>query len=99
ITTTEHNILMKNYTEYWYEKFFNVHHIAYIKETTLQNPIRMTELEKIYGKEWLSIHFIDYKKRLRGIEYSYSSKIRDIRERRMIKKLTQMTPMPEELID
>ena len=99
ITSIEHNILIKKYTEYWYEKFFNIHHILYIKETTLQNPIRMDELDKIYGREWLDKHFIEYKKHLRGIEYSYSSKIKDIRERRMIKKLTQLNALPDEIID
>lgn len=96
ITPTEHKILIKTYGEYWYEKFFNTHHINFIKESTLQNPIRMTDIGKIYDKKWINTHFIDYKPQLRGIEYSYGSKIKDFYERKMIKKLTQQNVLIQE---
>lgn len=99
ITSSEHNILIKVYGEYWYEKFFNTHHINFIKESTLQNSIKMTELGKIYDKKWINTHFVDYKQKLRGVEYSYGSKIKDLYDRRMIKKLTQNVTISEEMPD
>lgn len=98
ITESEHNILIKNYGDYWYEKFFNIRHINFIKDTTLKNTIRLSELDKLFGKKWRTTHFAEDKIHARGIEYSYEAKFKETQERRIIRKLTQ-SPIPEEIVD
>ena len=95
----ETNLLIKNYGDYWYEKLFNSHHITFIKETTLKNPTRMKELQTIYGDEWVTQHFTDYKKHLKTISYSYENMIKDERERKVVKKVIQQQQGVEENID
>ena len=62
ITEQEIEILVGKYGEFWYEKFFNSYHIAFTKETTNKNAVKMKELKERYGIEWIKAHFDNYQK-------------------------------------
>lgn len=94
----ESEILIKNYGPFWYEKFFNSYHISFTKETTVKNPTKMKELQSIYGAEWISLHFVNYKKRIEVTTYSYATVVKEERERKIVKKIIQKQA-DEELID
>lgn len=89
ITKSDTEILIKTYGVYWYEKFFNINHINYIKETTYKNNIKMKELNERYGKEWIDLHFIKYKKHLETVTYSYESLIKQNKDRRNLENATK----------
>ena len=96
----ELNIIQKNYGEYWYEKFFNSYHIHNIKETVVKNPAKTKELKSIYDNKWFTDHFINYKKKLETIIYSYEAMVKEERERKNIKKLMQRQQYEaEEIVD
>ena len=99
VNSSETSILIKNYGEYWYEKFFNVKHLNFIRDVTTQNPQRTSELKKIYGDDWFDKHFIKYKKRYEVTTYDYSSMVKRERERRIYKKITEKQLEPDEIID
>ena len=99
VNSSETSILIKNYGEYWYEKFFNVKHLNFIRDVTTQNPQRISELKKIYGDDWFDKHFIKYKKRYEVTTYDYSSMVKRERERRIYKKITEKQLEPDEIID
>ncbi len=85
----ERDILIKNYGEYWYEKFFNSYHINNIKETVPKNPAKLKELKSIYDTKWINEHFINFKKRYETVTYSYEYMVKEERERKMVKKVIQ----------
>src|ERR1700733_8836153 len=95
----EYDILVKNYGEYWYEKFFNGYHINFTRKYIIGNPSRIKELRNIHGIEWVNDHIINYRKKLRINNYSYEAFIKEERERKAIKKGSQKQAEPEELID
>lgn len=81
IPQSDIDILIKRYGEYWYEKFFNNYHINYIKETTYKNASKMKNLRDRYGKDWIDLHFVNYRKHLETITYSYEAKMKQLIER------------------
>ena len=100
----EIDILEKNYGEFWYEKFFNSYHINNTKEITQNNATRMKELRSIYGDSWVKKHFVDYRKRLESVTYSYEFTVKEEKERKMITKLMKrqmgrQSTEAEEIID
>jgi len=99
LTESEANSLSKLYGEYWYEKLFNSHHIDFTKESTLQTALKLTELEKKYGKEWVQKHYVDHKKDLQPISYSYGTKIKEMKEHKMLKKLLQSRTHGDDDVD
>ncbi len=99
LNAKETNILVKIYGDYWYEKFFNMRHINFIKEITSQNSLKMEELKKIYGNVWQNKHFIDYKKRYEVTTYDYSSVFKRDRERRTYKKIIGKPHEVGEIVD
>jgi len=86
ITEQEIEILVGKYGEFWYEKFFNSYHIAFTKETTNKNAVKMKELKERYGIEWIKAHFDNYQKHLETVTYSYETKIRDLIERKNVER-------------
>lgn len=96
----EREILKKNYGDYWYEKFFNSYHITSIKESVIHNPSKLRELKNLLGSEWVNDHFINYRRRLQVVTYSYEAMVKEERERKMIKKIIQRQQNEaEELMD
>ena len=85
----ERDIIVKNYGDFWYEKFFNSYHINNSKETTIKNPAKMKELRSVYDTKWVNEHFVNYTKRIETISYNYEYMIKEERERKMIKKIMQ----------
>lgn len=85
----ERNIMIKNYGEYWYEKFFNSYHINNTKETVPKISAKFKELKSVYGNEWVNNHFINYLKRIETMTYNYEYAVKEERERRMVKKIIQ----------
>lgn len=99
ISESEINVLTKMYGEFWYEKLFNSHHIQFTIETTVQTPLKLSELEKAYGKEWVKKHYLDYNKDLQSISYSYGTKIRELKEHKVLKKLLQTRQGDDDIDD
>lgn len=96
----ERAILEKNYGAFWYEKFFNSHHIHYIKESIPKNPAKFKELKSIYDNKWITEHFVNYTKKLQTIIYNYETMIREERERKQIKKIVQRQQQElDEIVD
>src|SRR5579872_1460986 len=96
----EVKIMVKNYGDFWYEKFFNKYHIHFTKDDVIKNAPKAKELQSIYGVEWYDIHFKDYKKRVQVIYYSFEAMVKEDRERRAIKKIIQKQQQDvEEFID
>lgn len=86
LSLKERNLLENRYGKYWYESFFNMHHIAFIKDSILASNIKINEIKTMYGSEWFDDHIVNYKKRIQTTEYSYEATIKEERERRYIKK-------------
>ena len=88
--------LVKVYGDFWYEKFFNISHINFIRNTTISNTQRSKELKSIYGDAWYTTHFSNYKKHLQTINYSFESVVRDERERKVVKKIMYKPQLQED---
>lgn len=93
----ERNILTKNYGEWWYEKFYNSHHINFTKDTLKTNTQKSKELKEIYGNDWYNIHIIKYKARYETSVYSYEKMVKLDKERKTLKYIIrqQKTEMDE----
>ncbi len=88
LSTTEVGILVAQYGQYWYKKFFNTHHIDFtIKKIRESASTVQVELTKKFGKEWYEKHInkyelIDYK-----IIYTYENLIKyDLMKKKERKK-------------
>lgn len=80
--------MMNNYYgEYWYEKFFNTHHINFTKEDIISKASRKEEIISVRGKEWYKKHIENYKERIRISSYSFESMIKNEKDRLTNKKL------------
>lgn len=100
IDERDREILVKNYGDFWYEKFFNTYHINATKDNTLKSAARMKELKSIYDSQWINTHFINYQKRLQTVTYSYEYAVKEERERKMVKKIIQKQQQDiEDMID
>lgn len=86
LTVRDTDLMTGKYGDYWYEKFFNSYHIDFTKEITLKNTVKMNELKKIYGAEWVKTHFDNYKKRIEPVSYSYETRIRTLMERKNMER-------------
>lgn len=82
----ENNILIKNYGEYWYQKFFISHHINSTIKTIIKNNQKMSEIKKIYGNEWVESHILNYRKRSKSPLHDYEAHIKDQRQRKTLKR-------------
>lgn len=99
LSEKERNLLIKKYGAFWYEKFFNSHHIIFTKENTKKNSAKMKELKDIYGDEWVKEHFRDYQKKFETITYSYAEMVKEERERKMIRKIQRQQTEADEFTD
>ena len=86
LTIKELDLMTEKYGEHWYEKFFNSYHIEFTKEITIKNTVKMAELKKMYGNEWIKTHFDNYKKRLEVVSYSYETRIKTLMERKNMER-------------
>jgi len=87
LSEKERGLMVKNYGEYWYEKFFNSRHIIHTFETLTKGKLQ--EIEKIYSLQWVEEHVHKYQKRLEIATYSYEAKIKIEKDRKNIKKVIQ----------
>lgn len=100
LTTDEQAIMDIAYGEYWYEKFFNCHHIINIKELINSTDLRKKEIRSIYGDKWFGTHIADYKRRFETVNYTYEYTIKEERERRKTNLVVQMQQQEiEDMID
>jgi hypothetical protein len=99
LEASEYDLLIRDYGEYWYEKFYINYHIDFIMQNTLTNTSRMKELRNTWGAEWITTHIDQYKSRFRSINYNYETMIHNERERRLTRKVSQMNIGEEENMD
>lgn len=100
LSNEERAVMVENYGEYWYEKFFNGYHINATKENVLADVNKMGELRSIYGDKWINEHFVDFKKRLQTVTFRYEYMVKEERKRKMTRKAMQKQQIEmEEMVD
>lgn len=74
LTKVDREILEENYGEYWYEFFFNRHHIHATMTAISKNKSRKSEIADIYGQEWVKAHIDSFDSRVTVMNISYEFK-------------------------
>ena len=86
LSNKEQKIMVKEYGEYWYEKFFNSYHINYTKKSVKKNNIKKKQIFEKYGDAWYEFHFVERDLTQRKVTYNYESIIKSNRDRKDITK-------------
>jgi hypothetical protein len=82
LTKEEQSIIVKEYGDYWYEKFFNNYHINHIKKQVIQSAVLKKKIIDKYGNNWYEFHFIERDLTSTKVTYSYDANIKKIYESR-----------------
>ena len=85
LTQKEIKTLTSKYGDYWYEFFFNNHHIRHSKELIKSTPEKSKELQKIFGGEWYEQHI--NKQRINNVLRNYGYIVKEERERKFLKQI------------
>lgn len=97
ITDKENKILVKQYGEYWYEKFFNSRHINFTKANIKNNASKTKQIIDKFGKDWYQFHFVERDLTARKITYSFESLIKDQKEKLNFRKLKDIGKDDEDI--
>lgn len=98
LSKNEYEKLESFYGERWYYLFFNTYHINLVISIVKETPTQKSELIDKYGNDWYEKHIVSYELIERKIVYSYESQVKDLVERKSIKK-NRSASMVEEDID
>jgi len=98
INDREIELLIKNYGEKWYKKFFIDKHIKYTFEKIIkENESKKKEIIKKYGKEWYNLHIDNYLE-ISKITYSFQSNFKYDKESKLkINKAIQNNEVLEKI--
>lgn len=99
LSDKEQKIMVKEYGEYWYEKFFNSHHINYTKSGIKKNNAKKKQIIEKYSDDWYTFHFVERDLTARKVTYNYESVIKIDRDRKDIGKKIIIPPDDDEILD
>jgi hypothetical protein len=85
LTDKEHEHIVKEYGEYWYEKFYISHHITNIKMLLNSNKLRKQEIINKMGESWFDKHIKNWIP-VKKIIHAYATLIKEERERKIVRK-------------
>ena len=86
LSKNEIDVMEKFYGEFWYKKFFNTYHLNYIINMAKELPNYKKELIKKFGQKWYDTHIKEHKLVERKLFYSYTTLVKEEKERKMRKK-------------
>ena len=99
LTDKDQKNLVKEYGEYWYEKFFNSYHINYTKNNIKKNNAKKNQLFEKYGEDWYKFHFIERDLTARKVTYNYESVIKSNLYNKDTKKKKQIIEEDDDILD
>lgn len=78
--------MVKRYGDHWYDKFFNIKHIASTFNQVRNTPSLRKELKKKYGDEWINSHIEVHSMVNKKILYTFEGSILDENSRKNANK-------------